>query len=240
MELWWPGANSSVQDNYWYAPSTARYPHLTSFSTNYRWLVLKCTLSDNRTVPEHLDSLINSFLTPQGAGPGNVTDYSDVSYGAVSFSTDVHGWYSAPFNGSEPGISGPGNRYNRVQVCADAIPPSEAAKINFGDSRFPLFCSPSNIGNRMDGSRNPRQRRDRSCVHRRRESLFLPVRHFSLQRLDTGGPGFEAGQFQDSSEFYWRTWRDRQHHDRAGLLIQCACAYWKPSAAASSNSVTTG
>ena len=133
MELWWPGANSSVQDNYWYAPSTARYPHLTSFPTNYRWLVLKCTLSDNRTVPEHLDSLINNFLTSQGAGPGNITDYySDVSYGAVSFSTDVYGWYSAPFNGSEPGISGPGNRYNRVQVCADAIPMSEAAKINSG------------------------------------------------------------------------------------------------------------
>jgi M6 family metalloprotease-like protein len=133
MELWWPGADYSVYDNYWYAPATTRYPHLTSSPTNYRWLVLKCTLSDNRTVPEHLDSLINNFLTPQGTGPGNVTDYySDVSYGAISLSADVYGWYPAPFNGSEPGISGPGNRYNRVQACADAIPAAEAAKINFG------------------------------------------------------------------------------------------------------------
>jgi len=133
MELWWSGANESVQDSYWYAPSTSRYPHLTSFPADYRWLVLKCTLSDNRDVPEHLDSLINNFLTPQGAGVGNITDYySDVSYGAVSFAgTQVYGWYPAPFNGTEPGFAGANNRYNRVQACADAIPASDAATINF-------------------------------------------------------------------------------------------------------------
>jgi len=133
MELWWPGRDSSVHDNYWYAPPTPRYPHLTGSPTNYHWLVLKCTLSDNRDVPEHLDSLITDFLTPQGAGPGNITDYySDVSYGAASLTADVHGWYAAPFNGNEPGFSGANNRYKRVQACADAIPAAEAANIAFG------------------------------------------------------------------------------------------------------------
>src|SRR5262249_21068713 len=100
---------------------------------SHRWLVLKCTLSDNRTVPEHLDSLINNFLTEQGRGTGNIIDYySDVSYGAVSLSGTVYGWYPAPFNGTEPGMAGAPNRYKRVQGCADAIAPDDAAKIDFG------------------------------------------------------------------------------------------------------------
>jgi hypothetical protein len=135
MEMWWSGADYSIQDNYWYGPEwTERYPRLAPFGTiNYPWLVLKCTLSDNRDVPEHFDSIVNNFLTQQGAGTGNITDYyTDVSYGAITFAgTKVYGWYPAPFNGTEPGIAGASNRFRRVQACADAIPPSEASKINF-------------------------------------------------------------------------------------------------------------
>jgi hypothetical protein len=134
VEGWWTGANDSVQDDNWYAASwTGSYPHLEPTGVyQYPWLILKCTLSDDRTIPEHLDSTIASFLTQQGNGGGNIVDYySDVSYGAISISGDVHGWYPAPFNGFEPGIAGAGNRYKRVEQCADAIPPADAAKINF-------------------------------------------------------------------------------------------------------------
>jgi hypothetical protein len=131
MEIWWEGSDYSVQDAYWNGPAWSSYSHLAR-TTNYQWLILKCTLSDDRTVPEHLDSLISTFLTPQGAGTGNVSDYySDVSYGAISFAgTKVYGWYPAPFNGTEPALSGPANRYKRVQLCADAIPAGQFAGIN--------------------------------------------------------------------------------------------------------------
>jgi len=134
MEIWWSGSDRSVQDQYWYSTAwTGGYPHLTSLSLNFRWLVLKCTLSDDRTVPEHLDSLIDSFLTERGAGTGNIRDYfSDVSYGAATLSGTVYGWYPAPFNGTEPGIAGAQNRGNSVQSCANAIPASDAARIDFG------------------------------------------------------------------------------------------------------------
>jgi hypothetical protein len=132
-ELWWSGPDRSIQDAYWYSPPSTGYDHLTPLALRFRWLVLKCTLSDNRTVPEHLDSLINSFLTEQGAGTGNITDYfSDVSYGAASLSGTVYGWYPAPFNGTEPGIGGPTNRYKVVEGCAEAVSPSDAATIDFG------------------------------------------------------------------------------------------------------------
>jgi hypothetical protein len=133
-EIWWPGADESVQDDYWYSPQWAgSYAHLTSQASNYRWLVLKCTLSDNRSVPEHVDGLIDNFLTQQGSGTGNVIDYySDVSYGAAALTGTVKGWYAAPFDGTEPQYAGGGNRYKRVQACADAIPAAEAASIGFG------------------------------------------------------------------------------------------------------------
>ncbi|HYW41727.1 MAG TPA: hypothetical protein VE959_02645 [Bryobacteraceae bacterium] len=108
------------------------------------WIVLKCTLSDDpstRSLPgdlnpaiTDLDTYIDLFLTIEGAGTGNMIDYySDVSYGTISLSgSKVYGWYPAPFNGTEPGLAGSGNRYKRVQLCADAIPASEAAAIGFG------------------------------------------------------------------------------------------------------------
>jgi M6 family metalloprotease-like protein len=142
MEMWFTkftlgGSGSTpVVDENWYSPGwTDHYPHLAPFGTaNYPWLVLECTLSDDRTVPEHLDGLINTFLTPQGAGTGNISDYySDISYGAISFAgTRVSGWYAAPFNGTEPGLTGPTNRSKRVQGCANAIPAADASKIDFG------------------------------------------------------------------------------------------------------------
>ena len=144
MEMWFTGftlglgAGGSVPvvDENWYSPGwTDHYPRLAPFGTaDYPWLVLECTLSDDRTVPEHLDDLINTFLTPQGAGTGNISDYySDISYGAISFAgTSVSGWYAAPFNGSEPGLAGPNNRSKRVQSCANAIPAAASSKINFG------------------------------------------------------------------------------------------------------------
>jgi hypothetical protein len=111
------------------------YPHLGVGPTIFRpWLVVKCTLSDNRTVPLGLDQEIAGFLTVGGSGTGNITDfYSDVSYGAISLAgTKVVGWYPVGFDGTEPGLAGPNNRYKRVQLCADAIPASDAAFIDFG------------------------------------------------------------------------------------------------------------
>jgi len=128
-EVWWPGADSGVYGNYWYSQPAQGYDHLTNGPTEYRWLVLKCTHSDDRTVPEHLDTLINSFLTPQGSGTGNLADYfRDVSYGAAAMKADVRGWYRAPFSSSGDGLS----RGQRIEACVNAIPASEAAKIDFG------------------------------------------------------------------------------------------------------------
>jgi len=47
------------------------YPHLGYGPTIFRpWLVVKCTLSDDRTVPSGLDQEIAGFLTVGGAGTG--------------------------------------------------------------------------------------------------------------------------------------------------------------------------
>src|SRR5215472_9671004 len=111
------------------------YPHLGFGPTIFRpWLVVKCTLSDDRTVPPGLDQEISGFLTIGGAGTGNITDfYSDVSYGAISLAgTRVFGWYPVGFDGTETGLAGPTNRYKRVQLCADAISASDAPFIDFG------------------------------------------------------------------------------------------------------------
>src|SRR5262249_9665403 len=43
-----------------------------------------------------------------------------------------YGWYPAPFNGTEPQFAGPSHRSDRVKACANAISPSDAAKIDFG------------------------------------------------------------------------------------------------------------
>jgi hypothetical protein len=104
------------------------YKHLVSPSI-FRWIVLKCTLSDNRTVPSGVDDLINHFLTVAGVGTGNLFDYyGDVSYGAIEIQSRVYGWYPASFDATEKDLTGAQNRYKRVQLCADAISQSD-----FGD-----------------------------------------------------------------------------------------------------------
>ena len=112
------------------------YPHLVSQPLIFRnWIVLKCTLSDNRTVPTGLDDLIGHFLTVGGVGTGNLVDYyGDVSYGAIQIQSRVYGWYPASFNGTEKGLAGAKNRYKRVQLCADAIPQSDFGSIDFTSS----------------------------------------------------------------------------------------------------------
>jgi hypothetical protein len=117
------------------------YPTLFSAPTILRpWLVLKCTVSDNRTartlptgtnpaIPD-LDTLINWFMTNGGSGTGNLTDYFfNVSYGALWLGdTKVYGWFDAPFSTTDFSLA----RQQRVQQCAEAIPADVASTISFG------------------------------------------------------------------------------------------------------------
>src|SRR5262249_23078986 len=109
------------------------YPRLGNPTLTRNWLVLKCTLSDNRAIPAGFDDQIRHLFTVDGVGTGNLVDYySDVTYGAIDMSgTKVYGWYPAPFDGTEAGITGPGNRRVRVERCAEAISPSDMATIDF-------------------------------------------------------------------------------------------------------------
>jgi len=344
------------------------YPHLTSDPTFRKWLIIKCTVEDDATVPPGLDQTIGFFFTVAGVATGNMIDYySDVSYGAASFvGTTIVGWYPAPFKTTTTL-----KRRERALACANAIPDSDANDIPFEDyygivmmtnrlvdggacydaqqslqikdksynlacvsfdpeSLFITFAAhemghglgmPHSFDNTRDscggspgeycdkwdimsalnvytfketnyvtprlrhntagtgldvpnllqmgwiprqphrdlhhrrsryqlhaeraepstrdraahgedpglpvpvhgrvptegrmGCWHPRQRRGPSHVHGRRQSLFLPVRDEDLRGGDPGGPDIDARQFQDSREFHRRTWRDRQHHDRA-------------------------
>lgn len=108
------------------------YPHLWS-TTNYKpWLVIKCQFPDAPTIPDGLDESINRFFTVGGVASGNIQDYySDVSYGAVSLlDTSVVGWYPSGYKTTD--LGGAGNRYRRVEACANSIPASDAADIGFG------------------------------------------------------------------------------------------------------------
>jgi M6 family metalloprotease-like protein len=115
------------------------YPALPTGATTLdrHWLILKCTVSDDRTArfmpgPPHsspydttapppqikdLDSFIQLFLTIEGVGTGNLTDYyHDVSYGNLSmYGNTVYGWYPAAF-ASTDALSRP----QRVELCAEA------------------------------------------------------------------------------------------------------------------------
>jgi M6 family metalloprotease-like protein len=114
------------------------YPGLPSVTTIERpWLILKCTVSDNRNArfmpgPPHsspynttppaaaikdLDTFISVFLTINGLATGNLTDYyHDVTYGNMSlYGNIVYGWYPAPFATTD-GLS----RSQRVEQCAEA------------------------------------------------------------------------------------------------------------------------
>lgn len=97
------------------------YPSLASpgGTRTYKWLVVKCRLSDVPKIPSGLDTAINQFLGPSGAGYGNLQDYfHDVSYNHASVVGDVSvPWVTAPFGSKNlPG------RQARVEQCLSAIP----------------------------------------------------------------------------------------------------------------------
>ena len=97
------------------------YPSLASPSgtRTYNWLVVKCQLNDVSTIPAGLDTDINQFLGPSGAGYGNIQDYfHDVSYNHASVVGNVSvPWVTAPF-----GTKNLPGRQARVQQCVSAIP----------------------------------------------------------------------------------------------------------------------
>lgn len=97
------------------------YPSLASpnGTRTYNWLVVKCQLNDVSTIPAGLDTDINQFLGPSGAGYGNIQDYfHDVSYNHASVVGDVSvPWVKAPF-----GTKNLPGRQARVQQCVSAIP----------------------------------------------------------------------------------------------------------------------
>jgi hypothetical protein len=108
-----------------------------------RWLVIKCTYSDDRaarTLPTDLhpslntlDEYIDMFLTLKGAGTGNLVDYvHDVTYGKLMFQAKVMGWYDAPFSSTSGRQL---TRLERVQQCANAMSDADAARIDFADYR---------------------------------------------------------------------------------------------------------
>jgi len=104
------------------------YPSIQPVNVLSRWLILKCTFSDDRaarTLPTNLnpaitdlDTYINLAFTASGSGTGNVVDwFHDVSYGALGFEATVAGWYDAPY-ASNSTLS----RLQRVEQCASAVP----------------------------------------------------------------------------------------------------------------------
>ena len=111
-----------------YTSSVPAYPSLWTSSAR-PWAIIKCNYPDNATIPDGLDTLINIFLTTPPSGFGGATDYySDVSYGAISFSKDaVFGWVPLPYT-STTGLAnlttqyGPGARYQGIVMCANALP----------------------------------------------------------------------------------------------------------------------
>lgn len=109
------------------------YPHLFSSAANKPWLVIMCKVNDNNTEPSDLLYQTQRFMTVGGGGQGNLADYySDVSYGAISLvGTKVMGWYTALFSTKDLNttLAGPGNRYKRVALCADAVPDAD---VDFG------------------------------------------------------------------------------------------------------------
>jgi hypothetical protein len=101
------------------------YPSLASSTKTYRWLVVKCQLSDVPVIPAGLDTNIEQFFGISGAGYGNLVDYfHDVSYNHASVISDTFvGWIKAPF-GTADLMRFPLalDRKQRVVECLEAIP----------------------------------------------------------------------------------------------------------------------
>lgn len=114
------------------------YPSFTSTARDVPWLIVKCAFSDEkdaRVLPpglnsdiKDLDTYIKLFLTTDGAGTGNISDYySNVSYGAISFAgSRIVGWYTLPFSKKNAPA-----RFNVAQQCANSISTADAADIDF-------------------------------------------------------------------------------------------------------------
>ncbi len=106
------------------------YPALASSTTTYRWLVVKCQISDVPTIPATLDRDIDQFFGIAGAGYGNMVDYfHDVSYNRASVIGETFpGWVMAPFNTADltlPNARLRTNRGQRVVECLQAIPQAD-------------------------------------------------------------------------------------------------------------------
>jgi hypothetical protein len=102
------------------------YPSLASSTKSYRWLVVKCQLSNVSNIPTGLDANIEQFFGIKGAGYGNLVDYfHDVSYNHASVISDTFvGWIKAPFGTADLAANGRlnSNRKQRVVECLQAIP----------------------------------------------------------------------------------------------------------------------
>ena len=102
------------------------YPSLAASTTSYRWLVVKCQLSDVAAIPAGLDTQIDQFFGISGTGYGNLVDYfHDVWYNRASVIGDtVVGWVRAPFGTAD--LMFPSGRLRmdcrqRVEECLEAI-----------------------------------------------------------------------------------------------------------------------
>ena len=114
------------------------YPSLAAptKTKTYRWLVIKCQLSDVPTIPPGLDASIVQFFGISGAGYGNLVDYfHDVSYNHASVIADKFlGWISVPI--SKGDVSGTGrlaaqaSRKQRVLECLRALPADQLSDLD--------------------------------------------------------------------------------------------------------------
>jgi M6 family metalloprotease-like protein len=109
------------------------YPHLWPSPTYKAWLIIKCQFPDKPDIPSGLDDTINRFFTIAGIGEGNLLDYySDVSYGAISFLDNrVIGWYPSGYSTTQ--LTGASNRIRQVEACANALPDSATADLDFSE-----------------------------------------------------------------------------------------------------------
>jgi hypothetical protein len=167
------------------------YPHLFSQPVTYKpLLVIMCKVSDNSVEPTGLMDYAKRFFTVGGSGTGNMTDYySDVSYGALSLaSTKVIGWVTASFTTADlqnwSYLAGPGNRYKRVQLCADAVTDSD---IDFND--YWGIVAVTNILN--DGGACFGDGKGSLTIHNQAYNLGCAV--LDQNSLDTAFAGHEVG-----------------------------------------------
>jgi hypothetical protein len=99
----------------------ASYPSLASSTKTYRWLVIKCQLSDAPSIPAGLDRNIEQFFGIAGTGYGNIVDYfHDVSYNHASVISDqILGWIKVLISRADllPGgrLAAASSRKQRIQ-----------------------------------------------------------------------------------------------------------------------------